>query len=74
MASPKSDIQTWVEQRVTGPGGFQGFEAHEMPLFVHERDVELAAFVIRCLANPGCEGSGEVLEAIIHRRREVAGG
>jgi hypothetical protein len=71
---PSVAVQAWVEQRVTGPGGFQAFEAHEMPLFTHERDVELATFVIRCLANPACEGSAEVLDAIATRRREVARG
>lgn len=71
MASP---VQAWVEQVVTGGGGFQSFEAHEMPLWAHERDVELAAWVIRCLANPGCEGSAEVLAAIAERRADVAAG
>jgi hypothetical protein len=64
------DVLAWIESVVTGGGGFQSFEQHEMPLFTHERDVELASFVVRCLANPRCEGSAEVLAAIQRRRSE----
>lgn len=62
-----TDVGGWVAECVTGGGGFQAFEAHEMPLFRQERDVELASFVVRCLANPGCHGSRDVLQAVAAR-------
>jgi hypothetical protein len=70
VARPQVTLLSWVEQVVTGGGGFQAFEAHEMPLFAYERDIELASFVIKCLANPRCEGSAKVLAAIERQRRE----
>lgn len=62
------DIKNWVSQVIKGIGGFLSWEEHEMPTYHNTRDEQIAAFVLRCLANPICEGSREVLDAILEQR------
>ena len=62
------DIKNWVSQVIKGVGGFLSWEEHEMPTYHNTRDEQIAAFVLRCLANSNCEGSREVLAAIIEQR------
>lgn len=50
---------------------FTSFVDHEMPLFACTERVEVAAWVVRCLANPMCDGSAEAMAAIAERRAEV---
>lgn len=64
------DIQNWVSRVIKGVGGFLSWEEHEIPTYHNTRDEEIAAFVLRCLANPDCEGSREVLDAIVKKRDE----
>lgn len=65
------DIQNWVNQVIKGPGGFLSWEDHEIPTYHNTREEQIAAFVLRCLANPDCKGSREVLEAIMEKRGEA---
>lgn len=53
------------------PGGWLDFERREMVVCYDSRESCIANFVLNCLANPKCEGSGEALAAIIERRREA---
>lgn len=65
------NIDEWIEKIVNGSGGFVDFENHEWPVYHNSREYSIAAFVVRCLANPKLEGSQEVLDAIIERRKEI---
>ena len=66
------DIMTYCEKIITGVGGLHDFERYELAVPNVDRDVATAAWVIRCLANPKSEGSQQVLEAILERRRELS--
>lgn len=61
-------ISAWLHAIIDGPGGLHDFEARECASPVAGRDEAVAAWVVRCLANPHCEGSRAVLDAIIQRR------
>lgn len=67
------NIDNWVNRVIKGPGGFISWEDHEFVIHHSSREEAIAAFAIRCLANPGCEGSGEVLRAIINQRTSITG-
>lgn len=60
-------IEDWIENTINGSGGFKVMEDREIAVF-KDRDVAIAEFVIRSLANPYCKGSKEVLEAINRHR------
>lgn len=65
------NITEWVNQVINGPGGMNEFEAHEMVMWNDTERVSAAIWVLRCLANPACYGSEEVLQAIQERRAEL---
>jgi hypothetical protein len=65
-------IEDFVKQIVDGPGGFKTWEDREFVIHKKGRDLSLVSWVIRCLANPKCEGSAYVLEQIALRRDELA--
>lgn len=48
---------------------FQTLESREMPLFAHERDVELVRHALRCLAN---QDNGWSVEVMLKLGYEVA--
>jgi hypothetical protein len=66
------DIKAWATRIIEGVGGMNDYERYEYATFPDGDRVGAAYWVIRCLANPKCEGSAEVLEAIAKRREEVA--
>lgn len=66
-------IQQWIEDAINGVGGWKSFETYEV-VASEDRDVAIAEWIIRCLANPQLEGSAEVLAAIIERREQVKNG
>lgn len=64
-------VEEWIKSVLFGPGGLDDYERHELVVWnVPDREAT-AAWIIRCLANPQCEGSAEVLEAIADRRVEM---
>lgn len=67
------EIDNWINQIIKGSGGFESWESHEFVIHHSSREESIAAFVIRCLANPGCRGSGDVLRAIINQRVSITG-
>jgi len=67
------EIVNWINRVIKGPGGFVSWEDHEFVIHHASREESIAAFVIRCLANPGCQGSGDVLRAIITQRVSITG-
>ena len=58
------DIRAWIDDILTGAGGLEAFQAHEYAVEQAPRDVVVAAWVLRCLANPRCAGSAEVFREI----------
>jgi len=64
------NILEFSEKIITGVGGLHDFEYHEMATPNYDRDVTVAIWVIKCLANPLCEGSDEAIKAIIEKRSE----
>ena len=64
---PENFIEAWLDKIINGSGGFEDMEEHEFCVFA-DREVAIAEFVIRCLANPNCEGSEEILSSIIKQR------
>ena len=63
------NIKEFCEQIITGSGGLHDYERCEMPMYKNERDIEIAIWTVRCLANPDCEGSDIAINAIIERRK-----
>lgn len=47
--------------------GFKAHEDLEMVIY-HDRDIGVAEWVIRCLANPNSDGSQNVIDSIIGQR------
>ncbi len=64
-------LSAWIDRVINGIGGFKSWEDHEYVIFHTSREEGIAAFVIRCLANPKCEGSEDVLKAIQERRKTM---
>ena len=60
------DIMHWCEETIAD---LHTFERCEMAVAKVPRDVAVAAWVLRCLANIRCPGGLAVLEAI-HERRD----
>lgn len=56
---------------INGNGGLLDYEQHEVAVPTVPRDVAVAAWTIRCLANPGCEGSEHLVEMILAKRELV---
>lgn len=65
---PNINIEKWLGRIIHGTGGFKNCEKYEAMLHHISREYSIAEWVIRCLANPECEGSNEVIEAIIKQR------
>jgi hypothetical protein len=61
-------ITDWCKRIIHGSGGFLNWEDREWIVFHTSREQGIAEFVIRCLANPLCEGSDKVLEKIMKAR------
>lgn len=65
------DISVWINRIIDGPSGLHAFEHFERATPTVPRDEAVAAWVIRCLANPECDGSADLLAAIQRRREKV---
>lgn len=65
-------INDWIDKTINGTGGLHSFERHEAVVMNAPRDEAVAAWVIRCLANPENEGSADVLASIVARREKMA--
>lgn len=62
-------LTDYVNQIINGPGGYKVMVEREGG---DESPEEVARFVIRCLANIDCEGSGDVVDVLVHTRNEKA--
>jgi hypothetical protein len=65
-----TDVKKWCRDIVEGIGGLDDFNRYEMACL--DSQLDAVEWAVRCLANPKCEGSREVLDAI-ESRREQAG-
>jgi hypothetical protein len=70
MQNPEINIKYWIDDVISRPGGWESWNEREL-YDSHEksRDHSVVEFFIRCLANPKCEGSEEVLNLIIEHRK-----
>lgn len=66
------NIIDFAKRIIEGVGGLNDFERYELAVPHVSDRVWAADWTIRCLANPKCEGSEEVLAAIMERRAAVA--
>lgn len=64
------DINKWISNIIEGTAGFKVCEEREIMIHHISRIHSVSAWTIRCLANPECEGSKEVLDSIIKQRNE----
>ena len=64
-------IAEWIHEVIDGCGGLHDFERCEIAVPNIPRDEAVASFVIKALANPECNGSAGVLDAIMNRRAEL---
>lgn len=64
-------IENWIKEIIDGTGGFKNCEKYELMVHHINREVSIAGWVIRCLANPECEGSQKVLDSILEQRKKV---
>jgi hypothetical protein len=65
------DMFRWCLNVIEGVGGMNDYERYELAVFPRGERVHAVEWAIKCLANPRCEGSKEMLDAIIERRREL---
>lgn len=74
-AEKKTDfIYEWIKKCIEGTGGLLNYERYEWAIRNDTDEMTAASWIIRCLANPKSEGSEEVLQAIIERRKELSKG
>ncbi len=61
-------VRDWCRRIIEGCGGMNDYETHEFPIWDVPDRVAAVEWAVRCLANPQCKGSAEMLSAIIERR------
>jgi hypothetical protein len=71
--SRTDNVADFAEAIVEGPGGMNDYERHELVVWAYPERVEAVIWAMKCLANPHCEGSSEMLEAIQERRTKLEG-
>ena len=64
-------VADWVKDVIEGPQGMNSFQRHEMVIWNEPERIAAANWVLRCLANPRCEGSDQMLHAILERRKNA---
>jgi len=60
----------WCHRIIEGVGGMNDYERYEIVAWNQPERIAAANWTLQCLANPDCEGSAGVLEAIMQKRRE----
>lgn len=69
MSKQQSVIEGWCADIILGSGGLHDFERHEMATPNCDRDVAVAAWVVRCLGNGTSAETQAVVDAIVARRK-----
>jgi len=62
------NILEFSKKIINGVGGLHDFVEYELAVPNYDRDVCVAIWVLKCLANPKCEGSEEAVAAIVEKR------
>lgn len=65
------DINSWCDRIVNGGAGLISYHEHEC-LGDPPTSMDAVKWALRCLANPKCEGSDQVLRAIMVYREKKA--
>lgn len=63
MADKPTNIIEFIQDIINGTGGWKSYEEHEV-IYCQDRDVAIASWVIRCLANIENTQAGLVVDAI----------
>lgn len=66
------DMNDWIANIIEGPGGMNDFEQYECVAWNEPERVAAVRWAIRCLGNPDCKGSAEMLESIMQQREFVS--
>lgn len=64
-------IVLWIDSCINGPSGLLAYEDREVVARTEIDEIVAATWILRCLANPLCKGSGEVLKAINDHRSRI---
>lgn len=72
MSKQRNAIEGWCADIILGPGGLHDFERREMATANCDRDVAVAAWVVRCLGNDASAATRAVVDAIVERREAGA--
>lgn len=67
---PENEIEKWIDQVINGSGGMKSFERHETGGLERPNRETVAEWIIRCLGNPDCKGSKDVLKLINEKRKQ----
>jgi hypothetical protein len=70
MSDKEWNAEAFAKHIIEGVGGMNDCERYELAVFPLGDRVAAVEWTLRCLANPECEGSAEVLAAIAERRRD----
>ena len=64
------DTYSWCDKIINGAGGYKAFQKYELAVENYEHDICVSIWILRCLANPECDGSEEVIDAILKVRKK----
>lgn len=67
MSYSYGDLKAWCRDIVSGTGGLEAWHKYECG-GTEPTLVEVVEWTIRCLGNPKCDGSAQVVEAILNQR------
>jgi hypothetical protein len=68
MEKTEFKAEDWLRRIIEGVGGMNDYEKYELVLWNEPERTAGARWALKCLANPKCEGSAEMLDAIIKQR------
>ena len=64
-------VADWVKDIIEGPQGMNSFQRNEIVIWNEPERIAAANWVLRCLANPRCDDSDQMLHAILERRKNA---
>lgn len=71
MSDEGFNVGDWAADIIQGTGGMDDYERYEVVAWNDPDRVAAAKWVLRCLANPKCDGSDRMLAAITERRKNL---
>jgi hypothetical protein len=70
VPTPENKIGKWCYDMIKGPTGFESYEEHELVVWHLQRELAVAEWIIRCLANKDNKEAADVLQSILKQRGE----